>query len=422
MAPLNDPTITDSTITDPTTAELITAGSIAEVRERLRLWSGREGRGLARVEYSSEFSRQQVVQHLQSALAESGIELASIELPRQRTAPEVVQFLLDKLAEVSGGVVSVSGFASAFQSHERLEDSLRIINFNREALIAFPIRQIWWMTPVLLQRSLHAMPDLHGWFSPQLMLSQSTSDSWRQSARAPLLTANSQRNSNIDDARQRSHRLLAEFAAARDAGAEEMDLLTTYLLPALQSLSEVGAQREVQTLIEQNEEILYSLPSVDISKEEPAQRLVVATNLNDLAELYYLQGQYQKAEPLLQKALDIRKAELGDSQRDGKAERHPSIATSLNNLALLYKSQGRYGEAEPLYVQALEIRKAELGDRHPDTATSLNNLAALYESQGRYGEAEPLYVQALEIRQAELGDRHPDTATSLNNLAALYKS
>jgi tetratricopeptide (TPR) repeat protein len=141
--------------------------------------------------------------------------------------------------------------------------------------------------------------------------------------------------------------------------------------------------------------------------------LDVATSLNNLAYLYESQGRYEQAEPLYQQALAIQKRLLGDE--------HPDVATSLNNLAALYDSQGRYGQAEPLFQQALEMRKRLLGDEHPDVAQSLNNLAFLYDSQGRYEQAEPLYQQALAMRRRLLGDEHPDVALSLNNLAMLYQ-
>ena len=59
---------------------------------------------------------------------------------------------------------------------------------------------------------------------------------------------------------------------------------------------------------------------------------------------------------------------------------------------------GQYDRALPLYESALEIWKSELGDRHPSTVTSLNNLAGLYSSMGQYDRALPLYESALEIR------------------------
>ncbi len=426
-------------------SDSIAPGSIDDVCQRLLLWGRREGGGLARVEYSSEFDRQRVVQRLQGELAQAGIAWTEIKLPTRCEATEIVRFLRERLSQVPQGVVSVTGFATAFDS--KLADALRVVNFNREALVALPLRQLWWMTPLLLRTSLHAMPDLHGWFRPQLQLSPAVpAQEFLQAP--PRLGSEQVRGINFEDARQRSKNLLAQFFTARQAGTADQDLLVTYLLPALESLAEVGAQRELRDLTSQFEGFLGSLRLgkttemvtavtrlaklyADQGRYTEAEPLVVqaleiskaalgdrypntAASLNNLALLYQSQGRYGEAEPLYVQALKISKAELGD--------RHPSTASSLNNLAGLYKSQGSYVEAEPLYVQALEIRKAELGDRHPSTASSLNNLAGLYESQGRYVEAEPLYVQALEIRKAELGDRHPSTATSLNNLAGLYES
>jgi tetratricopeptide (TPR) repeat protein len=55
---------------------------------------------------------------------------------------------------------------------------------------------------------------------------------------------------------------------------------------------------------------------------------------------------------------------------------HPDIATSLNNLAQLYHKQGQYEKAMALYQRALAIREKALGPGHPDIATSLNASAA----------------------------------------------
>ncbi|MBD1852490.1 tetratricopeptide repeat protein [Leptolyngbya sp. FACHB-711] len=131
---------------------------------------------------------------------------------------------------------------------------------------------------------------------------------------------------------------------------------------------------------------------------------------------YYLKqrGQYAEAEPLYQRSLEIREAQLGKD--------HPDVAESLSNLAVLYKNQGRYSEAEPLLQRSLEICEAQLGKDHPAVAASLNGLAVLYNYQGRYVEAEPLLQRSLEICEAQLGKDHPDVAASLNNLAVLYKN
>ena len=138
----------------------------------------------------------------------------------------------------------------------------------------------------------------------------------------------------------------------------------------------------------------------------------VATNLNDLASLYYLQGRYDEAEPLLKRALAIREKALGGD--------HPDVATSLNDLAFWYYHQGRYSDAESLHLQALAIREKALPADHPDVATSLNDLGVLFHRQGRFGESAPLLTRALAIREKALGPDHPNVATSLNDLANLY--
>jgi tetratricopeptide (TPR) repeat protein len=124
---------------------------------------------------------------------------------------------------------------------------------------------------------------------------------------------------------------------------------------------------------------------------------LVATSLNNLGELYRLQGSYTEAEALYM------------------------VATSLNNLGELYRLQGSYTEAEALYKRALKIREKALGPDHPHVAASLNNLAVLYKAQGKYAEAEPLYKRALGIVEEALGPDHPLVATICENMAKLCR-
>ena len=139
----------------------------------------------------------------------------------------------------------------------------------------------------------------------------------------------------------------------------------------------------------------------------------VARVLNYLAVLYWSQGRYTEAEPLYQRALRIREQAQGPD--------HLDVAISLNNLADLYLERGRYAEAEPLYLQALHILEQTLGSDHPLMAQMLNNLALLSRGQGRDAEAEPLYRQALHILEQALGPDHPEVAQALNNLADLTR-
>jgi tetratricopeptide (TPR) repeat protein len=140
----------------------------------------------------------------------------------------------------------------------------------------------------------------------------------------------------------------------------------------------------------------------------------VANDLNNIAFLYYTQGAYEQALPLYGQALAIREKVL--SKED------PLIAKSLNNLAELYRAQGMYEQAKPLYERALAIFEKVHGNEHPLVATSLNNLAVLYKLQGAYEQAKQLNERALAIFEKVHGKEHPDVATSLNNLAELYRA
>jgi tetratricopeptide (TPR) repeat protein len=153
--------------------------------------------------------------------------------------------------------------------------------------------------------------------------------------------------------------------------------------------------------------------AIEVSKRvRGPEQPETAAALNNLGFLFQRIGDYPKAEPLLQEALRIRQKVLGPE--------HPDTASSLNKLAVLYQDMHEYAKAEPLYQEALRIRQKVLGAEHPGTASSLNNLALLYQDMHEYAKAEPLYREALRICQKVLRPEHPETATSLNNLATLY--
>jgi tetratricopeptide (TPR) repeat protein len=379
-------------------------GSIIDIQNRLLLWANRPEQGLARVEFASEFSRQQVIRLLQASLTAKNLPFDEIVLPTHQDPELVVSTLIDRLAD-STGIVSITGFSTAFDHQMSLPEALRIVNFNRERFLVPSVKQIWWMTPAFMQTSIYTMPDLNRWFSLRLQLTEAISTN-QSTEIEPALDFAPASYANMADTHRRVDNLLQRFHQAQAAGLPDDELLANYLLPALESLAEVGAQKELRDLTLQFEGLLGRL-KVNDSPD-------VATSLSRLAGLYDDQGRYSDAEPLYIRALSIREEQLGAN--------HPETATSLNNLAGLYREIGRYSDAEPLYVRALSISEKQLGSNHPSTAISLNNLAALYRVIGRYNDAEPLYVRSLSIREEKFGSNHPSTATSLNNLALLYRA
>jgi len=154
-------------------SELI-PGSIADTIARLLLWSQRCSRSLARVEFSSEFSRQKVIRELRNQFKEKEIPFHEIKLPLLENPSVVFNFLFKELENIASGVVSISGFETAFVKEIPLVEALRVINFNRENLAQFNLRQIWWMSRPFHSTAIRVMPDLNSWFSLRLFLTEDT--------------------------------------------------------------------------------------------------------------------------------------------------------------------------------------------------------------------------------------------------------
>lgn len=58
---------------------------------------------------------------------------------------------------------------------------------------------------------------------------------------------------------------------------------------------------------------------------------------------------------------------------------HPDCAQSLNNLAALCNEKKQYDKAEELYERALDIRRRALAPDHPSLAYTVKHLAILYK-------------------------------------------
>ena len=113
-----------------------------------------------------------------------------------------------------------------------------------------------------------------------------------------------------------------------------------------------------------------------------------ARTMNQQAEALCDPGEVRQAQPLFEKALEMRRRLLTDD--------HPDTATSYNNLALNLNAQGKYAAAQPLYEKALEINRRLLTDDHPDTALSYNNLAFNLNAQGKYPESRDRWLNAVK--------------------------
>ncbi|MFK7847688.1 MAG: tetratricopeptide repeat protein [Rhodothermales bacterium] len=149
----------------------------------------------------------------------------------------------------------------------------------------------------------------------------------------------------------------------------------------------------------------------NIETELGDQPEVQAALLNVLGTVHLDLGDLQTAQPLLEKALDLR--------RQLHAGDHLEIAESMAEIAALHKTKGDFAIAEPLMEAVLVMQRKLSGNENNEVATSLQRLGALRQEQGNYDEAELLYREALSIRKQLMGENHLDVIAELSNLGGI---
>jgi tetratricopeptide (TPR) repeat protein len=154
-----------------------------------------------------------------------------------------------------------------------------------------------------------------------------------------------------------------------------------------------------------------ALALLDARNTQDWNTLIVVTKL---AAYYTTQERFTEAEPLLWRALELRKWLQGLN--------HPKVAKALDNLALTYCKQRKFARAEPLFRLSLFVQENTLGRRHPDFIQTLNYLAELYYAEGKFTEAEPLFKLSVAAFEQALGAEHPHVADRLEDYASILRT
>jgi serine/threonine-protein kinase len=135
------------------------------------------------------------------------------------------------------------------------------------------------------------------------------------------------------------------------------------------------------------------------------QPLVQAKLMDTIGELYLAIGAYDRAEPLLADALELRRRTVGAERLD--------VAESLHHLAAVAYEKGDHAGSETMYREALQLRRGLLGAKSLKAAASMAGLGRALVARGKFAEAEPLVRDALELRRSQLEPGHKDIADSL---------
>lgn len=134
--------------------------------------------------------------------------------------------------------------------------------------------------------------------------------------------------------------------------------------------------------------------------------------LYEKAQMYSSYGRFIEAEPVYERALQLKEQAVGVN--------HPDTAMYLYGVGFVYGALQRYADAEPFLVRALAAQAKFAIPNDTNMARGMVQLALAYQNMGHPVEAEALYKRAITILSASLGPEHFGVAQVLNSLAALH--
>ncbi len=207
------------------------------------------------------------------------------------------------------------------------------------------------------------------------------------------------------DAEREARAVLAAMeqagTAASARAADVLDLLVAALWRGGKA-----SDAEAATFAERAIAIKQSL----LGPDAPA----LATTLDNAGVLFFVRGDYERARPLYERALEILSSAAASDPRH-EAE----LGRVHSHLGPLFQELGQYSTAREHYERSLEVFRETLGPAHTQVAMTANNLATLLAKIGDHGEALKLYRESLASLETALGTEHPLIASSKHNLADL---
>eukprot|EP00698_Gefionella_okellyi_P003690 TRINITY_DN1344_c0_g1_i3.p1 TRINITY_DN1344_c0_g1~~TRINITY_DN1344_c0_g1_i3.p1 ORF type:complete len:2301 (-),score=577.72 TRINITY_DN1344_c0_g1_i3:230-6262(-) len=133
----------------------------------------------------------------------------------------------------------------------------------------------------------------------------------------------------------------------------------------------------------------------------------VASPLENLAELFGNDGDYQAANALYRRAVAIR-------EEDGEPL---ALASCLFQAGSMYRKFGEYQISEEFASRALELWQENLSGDHIDIAKCLHLLGWIAVSRGDMQNSNLFYKLAVDMKKRLIGEDHPEVLQSIVELA-----
>ena len=144
----------------------------------------------------------------------------------------------------------------------------------------------------------------------------------------------------------------------------------------------------------------------------PTQPLVEAAIRQRIGTVYVDLGIYPDAERQFERALALRRRELGN--------KHADTLQTMGSLAAVYERSGKMKQAEAVYSEVLNLARRVLGERHPNTLMTMNGLAVTYAEEGKFEQSEAIFKQLVPMEEAVFGQQDLQTLRAAGNLAEIY--
>jgi serine/threonine-protein kinase len=165
------------------------------------------------------------------------------------------------------------------------------------------------------------------------------------------------------------------------------------------------AYAEAETVLRESEKIYIEVNGGEANYS-------VASAKASLGLLYFLEGDYAKAEAEDRPALDLLRKYLGPEQ--------PVAASTEATLGLILTREGKAAEGEPYLREALAIRKKVLPPGDAMIPYAASALGECLTAQKRYGEAKPLLIDSYDELKSKVGDQNKRTVEARQRIARLY--
>src|SRR5262249_27303559 len=140
--------------------------------------------------------------------------------------------------------------------------------------------------------------------------------------------------------------------------------------------------------------------------------LVKASILQTTGSVYLGLGEFEKAERRLTEAYAL--------QREHGDEVAPNTLTTAYHLAQLYWFQSDYSRAEPLYERVIAGHTRLFGEESRETLLAVIDLAHLYSFRDEPEQAVPLLTSARETSRRLYGSHDPVALASSRSLGNAY--